>query len=66
MTISWNIKTISAHDVVQGQAYVPGQAISILHPRLICIFKNFVATYPSYKQYFKKFHRRFIVKNLEF
>ena len=56
--------------VLQGQAYVPGQAIWILHPRLICIFKNFfykVCSYiPKLQKMYKKIHHRFMVKNLEF
>ena len=30
------------------------------------LIPKFLGTYPSYKKYFKNFHHRFTVKNLEF
>ena len=43
---------------IQGQAYVPGQAISILHPRLICIFKNFFNEVCSYTHKLQKIFQK--------
>ena len=55
---------------IQCPACVSIQAVSILHPRPRWIFKNFLikflATYPSYKKYFFKFHHRLMVKDLKF
>ena len=65
------VQSILERRNLQGQTYVPVQAISILHPRLICIFKNFfnkVCSYivPKLQKIFKRIHYRFMVKDLDF
>ena len=54
---------------IQCPSYVSIQAVSTLHPRLRCIYKNFndkVCRYiPKLQKICKKFHHRFMVKHLE-
>ena len=43
---------------VQGPAYVSGQAVSILHPRSRCIFKNLFSKVCSYIPKLQKIYKK--------